>query len=99
MIYEKPKMKQLKYKQYSCSYGDVLLFEDGSVDFIPLLSVTINETLAMSELDDLDFDNSETCEFLTEDEAEFEEEEEKLSKTSEEDVLKNIWNTDKEKEA
>ena len=98
MIYEEPKTKQLKYKQYSCNYGDVLLFEDGSVDFIPLLSVTINETLAMSELDDLDFDNSETCEFLIEDEAEFGEEEEKLSKTSE-DILKNIWNTDKEKEA
>lgn len=80
-------MKQLKYKQYWCSYGNIIIYEDGSVAFVPFLSVNINETLAMSELDDLDFDNDETCEFLTEDVAEFEE------KTSDEDnALKEIWN-------
>ena len=83
--------KQLKYKQYSCSYGDILLYEDGSVEFIPLLSVSINETLAMSELDNLDFDNNETCEFLAEDVAEFEEED--VS-----DVLKKIWDRDQDDE-
>jgi hypothetical protein len=93
MIYEGPKMKQLKYKLYACSYGSILLYEDGTVEFIPMLSITVNETLAMSELDDLDFDNNEVCEFLDEDIEEFEEDEEIHST---EDVLKKILETPEE---
>lgn len=91
-------MKQLKYKQYCCSYGNVILYEDGTVDFIPFLSVNINETLAMSELEDLDFDNTETCELLAEDVAEFKDDteqeevsEEDLSKAAEKEAFKKIW--------
>jgi len=68
------KMKKLKYKQYLCSYGSIILYEDETVEFIPMLSVDLDEKLYGSEDDDLDFDNNEGCELVAEDEAEFEEE-------------------------
>jgi hypothetical protein len=68
------KMKKLKYKQYLCSYGSIILYEDNSVEFIPFQSVDLNDELYGTEQDELDFDNNETCELIAEDETEFEEE-------------------------
>lgn len=46
----------VKYNQYACSYGAIIVFENGYVEFIPN-----NE-----DDTDLDFDDGEACELLGE---------------------------------
>jgi hypothetical protein len=53
----------MKYKQYACSYGSIIVYENDEVEFIP----------NNSDNTDLDFDNSEACELVDEDVEEFEE--------------------------
>ena len=55
----------VKYKQYACSYGAIIVFENGYVEFIPN-----NED--GTDLD-LDFDDTEVCELLGEDVKDFSE--------------------------
>jgi hypothetical protein len=53
---------KLKYKQYNIDSGIVLVYEDESIEFIPMLE----------DGSDLDFDNSEWSEVDDEGETEFE---------------------------
>lgn len=51
----------LRYKQYMCSQGCVITYENGSVEFIPWCD----------EIADLDFNEREECELVDEGEEEF----------------------------
>jgi hypothetical protein len=68
------KMKKLKYKQYICSYGTIVVYENGEVEFVPFKSVELNDEVYGTDQEDLDFENGEACELIAEDEEEFEEE-------------------------